>query len=178
MPNEIRPLILNTDDVVTNTEYNVNYTRNIRTGGTGGSLIVSNPLTRIADPFEVDVFDDDERALEEIRLISEHARELFDMVDPEDALSYLSFHLGISKNEAMGIMEGWGDKQPTLPQKIRRYLRGEQVEDINEDVVKQYFDEEKRKRFITKDERGLLHKPVSDGELLTSSVKLDDLVPN
>lgn len=135
------------------------------------------PPIRIRDPFELEEMEEraDEDYLEEVRALLASGHDIDALID------YIASNLFISREEAemlIGAIESERQDNPTLAQKIQRHLRGEQVEGINEGVIKQYYDEEKKKRFITKGERVLLHKPPSDGELVTSSVKLDDILPD
>jgi hypothetical protein len=71
--------------------------------------------------------------------------------------------------------EGCKDKD-SLESKVRRYLKGETVEGITDETVEEYYQQEKKRRFIGRGERQRLHKPQSDGKKPTSSVKLDDIV--
>lgn len=93
----------------------------------------------------------------------------------------LEVEMGLDRELALSLMNELRlevDGEETMAMKIRRYQRGESVEGIDDDVVKKYFDEEKKKRYLTQDERRGLHKPIDDGEKCTSSVSLDDLVPS
>lgn len=165
-------------------DYSAITTNASATAGLTGTITVGNPLsshnTRPSSFAEL-IQRDTERTLQ-------RAYSAWEVEELAEAVETLIEELGMSDEQVNSLFTSWerdGYSPPTLTtnnadsmaNKITRYLRGDKVEGIDDDVVKGYYDNEKKKRYLNRDERSILHKPCKDGDKPTSSIKLDDLVP-
>jgi hypothetical protein len=111
-----------------------------------------------------------------IEMAREAYREGGELLAYDTLMQHFPFNTTTANREIDKIREEFGDEEP-MGSRVNRFLRGDKVEGMTKEIANAYLLEEKKKRFLKRGERDLLHKPESDGDKPTSSVKLDDLCP-